>query len=331
MTPPVANGSGGRQEVTANGALAVLIKGWDQAKWAARFRALDPGRSIVEWPDISRVSDVAYAVCWKPEPGALANFSNLRAIFSLGAGVDHILCDPGLPDAPIVRVVDASLTGPMSEWIVFQVLLHHRQHLAYSVSQRAGKWRPRSQPLAREVSVGILGLGILGQDTGAKLLSLGFDVAGWSRSPKSIAGIRCFSGAEGLDAFLAGTDILVSLLPATPQTRVLVDRGLLAKLRQTGPLGGAVYINAGRGATQVEADILSALDSGVLAGASIDVFETEPLAATSPLWTHPRAVVTPHVAADSDPGAISRYVMAQIFEFEAGRRLTNIVRRDQGY
>ncbi|VAW16468.1 D-3-phosphoglycerate dehydrogenase [hydrothermal vent metagenome] len=313
------------------GALAVIVTDWGQSAWAKRFAALAPGRAIAEWPDISNPAQIAYAAVWRPEPGALAAFPNLKAIFNLGAGVDHLLDDPALPDVPVVRVVDDSLTAPMSTYIVAQVLLHFRQHLAYMEFQRQQRWKPLRQPHAGEMGVGILGLGTLGRDAAAKLLGLGFNVAGWSRSPKSIEGVRSFAGPGQLDDFLARTDILVSLLPATPATRGMVDRSLLARLRQGGPLGGAIYINAGRGATQVEADILAALEAGELAGASIDVFETEPLDRASPLWRHPRVVVTPHVAADTDLEAISRYVIEQIHKFEAGRPLANIVERSKGY
>ena len=313
------------------GALAVIVTDWGQSDWVRRFAALAPERIIAAWPDISDPAEIAYAAVWRPEPGALAAFPNLGAIFNLGAGVDHLLDDPDLPDVPVVRVVDDSLTAPMSTYIVAQVLLHFRQHLAYAEFQRQKRWKPLRQPKAGEMNVGILGLGTLGRDAAAKLRGLGFNVAGWSRSPKRIEGVESFTGAGQLDEFLARTDILVSLLPATPRTRGMVDRSVLARLRRDGPLGGAVYINAGRGATQIEADILAALDAGELAGASLDVFETEPLDAASPLWRHPYVVITPHVAADTDLDDISNYVIEQIVKFEAGQPLTHIVERARGY
>jgi glyoxylate/hydroxypyruvate reductase A len=176
-----------------------------------------------------------------------------------------------------------------------------------------------------------MGLGVLGEDAATKLAMLGFQVAGWSRSPKSIAGIQCHAGEEGLDAFLARSDILVVLLPLTAATRGIIDAKLLRKLAKDGPLGGPVLINAGRGGLQVEADILKCLAAGDLHAASLDVFETEPLPAESPLWHHPGVTVTPHIAADSDPRSIVTYIMGQIRRHETGEPLAHVVDRKRGY
>ncbi len=313
------------------GGLVVMVKDWGQPAWARHFAKHLPGRLVAEWPDITGADAITYAAVWRPDPGALAKYPGLKVIFNLGAGVDHLLDDPTLPDVPVVRLVDQSLTAPMSEYIVFQVLLHFRQHLAYSELQRQKRWKPQRQPRAGAVGVGILGLGTLGLDAAGKLVGLGFDVAGWSRSPKTVEGVAGFNGNAQLDAFLQRTDILVSLLPATPETRGIANRSLFARLRRDGPLGGAVYINAGRGATQNEADILAALEAGELAGASIDVFETEPLDADSPIWHHPGVVITPHVAADTDLDAAAMSIIAQITNFEAGRPLAHVVDRARGY
>ncbi len=317
--------------MASGGGLVVMVRDWDQPAWARHFAKCLPGRKIAEWPDISSADAIAYAAVWRPDPGALAEYPNLKVIFNLGAGVDHLLDDPTLPDVPLVRLVDDSLTAPMSEYVVFQVLLHFRRHLAYSEFQRQKRWKPLRQPRAGEVGVGIMGLGTLGVDAAKKLAGLGFDVAGWSRSPKTIEGIASFAGDAQFVDFLQRTDILVSLLPATPKTKGLADRSLFARLRRDGPLGGAIYINAGRGATQNETDILTALDAGELAGASIDVFETEPLDANSALWHHPRVVITPHVAADTDRDAAALAIIAQIVNFEAGRPLAHVVDPAQGY
>jgi glyoxylate/hydroxypyruvate reductase A len=176
-----------------------------------------------------------------------------------------------------------------------------------------------------------MGLGVLGSDAARKLKAMGFEVAGWSRSPKIVKGVDTFSGEDGLDAFLARTDILVSLLPLTDDTRGILDKDLFAKLAQNGRLGGPILINAGRGGLQVEADILAALDDGTLTAATLDVFETEPLPPDSPLWTHPAVTVTPHNAAPSDANTISAYVADQIRRFEAGESLANVVKRELGY
>jgi glyoxylate/hydroxypyruvate reductase A len=314
--------------------LSVLlaVTDWDPAPWLARFTALAPDRTVVTPETLADPASIRYALSWRHRPGALADLPDLRAIFSLGAGVDHVLADPRLPDVPIVRVVDPDLTARMSEWVVMQVLLHHRQFRRYD-RQQAGKiWaEDEAQPAAAEVRVGILGLGELGLDAARKLQAIGFDVAGWSRSRKSAPGLESFHGADGLDALLARTDILVCLLPLTPDTRGLLNASLFAGLARDGRLDGPFLINAGRGGLQVEADIVAALDAGVLKGASLDVFETEPLPAASPLWAYPNVFVSPHNAAVSAPGSIARYIAEQILAFERGEPLRNVVDRGRGY
>lgn len=312
-------------------AILLAMTGMDGNVWAERIRALDPGRDVRVWPQTGDTSQIAYAMAWKPEPGALAGLPNLKALFSLGAGVDALIGLPGLPEVPLVRVVDADLTMRMSEYVVLNVLLHHRRMLQAFADQRARIWDQRDQPAASAVRVGIMGLGELGRDAAFKLRMMGFRIAGWSRRPRSVEDVESFSGAEGLAPFLARTDILVVLLPLTPDTRGIIDHALLAGLARDGALGGPVLINAGRGGLQKEADILRALDDGTLLAASLDVFETEPLPQDSPFWSHPRVIVTPHVGADSDPDALARYLVGQVRRFEAGEGLQNVVDRTTGY
>jgi len=219
----------------------------------------------------------------------------------------------------------------MTEYVVLHVLMHHRQELYLRESQRVKRWAPKYQWPAAAINVGILGLGTLGLDAAEVLKRLGFQIAGWSRSEKQADGIESFHGAAQLDAFLARTDILVSLLPLTADTTGILDRKMFAKLRRSSPLGAPVMINAGRGRLQNEADILSCLDDGTLGSVSLDVFGQEPLPADSPFWTHPKVVLTPHNAADTDADAISRYVGEQIATFEAGGALRNLVDRVRGY
>ncbi len=318
------------------GALALLIQGggdnWQPRLWKERFQAVCPGRRVVLCPDDEvDPAEVHYAAVWKPPAGALAGFPRLRAIFNLGAGVDALMADRTLPDTPIVRVAVDDLTGRMTEYVVLHVLMHHRQQPYLWSCQRERRWAPKAQWAAGDIKVGILGLGTLGLDAANALRRLGFRVAGWSNSPKSFEGIESFHGREGLESFLKRTNILVCLLPLTPDTRHLLNRRLFAQLDRTSPLGAPVLINAGRGGLQVEADILACLDDGMLGAVSLDVFETEPLPAGSPLWSHPRAIVTPHNAADTDPEEISKYVADQIARFEAGRGLEYVVDRTRGY
>jgi glyoxylate/hydroxypyruvate reductase A len=320
----------------SKGTLVLSIQGgadnWSPQRWIERFNAVGNGRKVVLLPErIGDPDDVHYAAVWKPPAGALAAFRNLRVIFNLGAGVDALMADPTLPQVPVVRVAVDDLTGRMTEYVVLHVLMHHRQQLALRDNQSRKLWRPGAQWAAGAVTVGIMGLGTLGRDAAAVLRRIGFRVVGWSNSAKHIDGVECFSGRDGLAPFLAKTHILVGLLPLTPHTRHILNRRLFERLARNSPLGGPVLINAGRGGLQVEADILSCLDDGTLLAATLDVFATEPLPADSPLWSHPRVVVTPHNAADTDPDAISAYVADQIARFEAGAPLQNVVDVTRGY
>jgi glyoxylate/hydroxypyruvate reductase A len=318
------------------GTLALLIHGgtenWSPARWKKRFDEVCGDRPVWLVADGGdNPEDVHYAAVWKPAPGALAAFPNLRVIFNLGAGVDALMADKTLPQVPLVRVVVGDLTARMTEYVVLHVLMHHRQEPYLRESQRIKRWAPKFQWPASAVSVGILGLGTLGADAADVLRRIGFRVAGWSNSAKRIEGIECFHGKAQLDAFLQRTDILVSLLPLTPDTRHILNRDLFSKLNRTGPLGAPVVINAGRGGLQNEADILSCLDDGTLGAVSLDVFAQEPLPPQSLFWTHPKVVLTPHNAADTDPDEISKYVAARIARFEAGKPLENVVDPARGY
>ena len=275
---------------------------------------------------------VRYALSWCHPPGALKDLPNLRVILSLGAGVDHLFSDHALPDRPIVRVVDPDLTNRMSEWVVMHALVHLRQLRRYEQQQSERVWADdEQQPKASDIQIGVLGLGVMGKDAVSKLKALGFKVAGWSASPKSLPDVACFSGADGLKLLLTQTDMLVVLLPLTEATRGIINASLLSQLRQGGPLGGPILINAGRGGLQVEADILAALDSGALKGASLDVFEREPLPKDSRLWSHPAVYVSPHNAAISSPQAIAALVARQIEADERGEPLDHVVDRRRGY
>jgi glyoxylate/hydroxypyruvate reductase A len=313
-------------------AILLAVTGTDPQPWEARLRALAPQRDIRLWPDgLGEAADIAYACAWRAPRGLFARLPRLEAIFSLGAGVDHIFADPDLPDVPIVRIVDPDLSMRMTEYVVLHVLAYHRHQRLYDIQQRERIWREHAQPPASVVAVGVMGLGALGAAAAAALAKLGFRVAGWSRTAKTLAGIECFHGESGLEAFLRRSEILVCLLPATPATQGILDLKLLRKLKRDGAAGGAYLINAARGALQVEADILTALDEETLAGATLDVFAREPLPATSALWRHPKITVTPHNAAVSDPHALAANLLRQVERFEAGLPLEHIVDRARGY
>jgi glyoxylate/hydroxypyruvate reductase A len=219
----------------------------------------------------------------------------------------------------------------MTEYVVLHTLLYHRRQRLYDMQQRVRMWRDNEQPPARDVAVGVMGLGRLGLDAAEALCRLGFKVAGWSRNERTILGIETFYGIVGLHPFLRRTEILVCLLPATAATKGILNTTQFTELKRDGALGAAYLINAGRGALQVDADIISALDQGLLAGATLDVFPTEPLPVSSPLWVHPKVTVTPHNAAASTPRAIVANVLRQIDRHEIGIPLDHVVDRWRGY
>ena len=308
---------------------------WENLKSDRTFRQAMPECQFINWADAESkkadLSQVKYAVVWGPEPGLLGRCPNLEAIFSVGAGVDHIFSDPDLPDLPIVRFVDPMLTGPMVEWVVLQVLMQMRQQRRYDQQQRDHQWGELPQPSAPKFRIGIMGFGELGQACAHQLLGFGFTMNAWSNSPKDVDGVTSYFGNDQLSEFLANTDILVSLLPLTEATTGIINKQLIDGLAKDGPFGAPIIINAGRGGSQVESDILSALQDGRLHGASLDVFETEPLPADSPLWDQPNLIITPHAAAMSDPDALAAHVANQIARHEDGRGLENLVDRSLGY
>ena len=297
------------------------------ARWRSQLTRLTQQLDVRVWPEIGNPAEIDYALVWRPEPGFLASLPNLKLILSLGAGVDHLLGDPRLPrHLPIVRLVDPHMTDAMSEYVVLQVLRLHRCDLDYRAQQQAGIWRELDQPNAAERRVGILGLGELGQDAAKKLRALGFDVAGWSRSERTVAGVGSYAGAAGLAPLLGRSEILVCLLPLTAETEGIVDARTLALLPQ-----GAALVNAARGAHLVEEDLLAALASGQISAAVLDVFREEPLPNGHPFWHHPRIVITPHVAAFTNPSTAAPIILDNIRRFEQGLPLLNRIDPARGY
>ena len=313
-------------------AFLFILPTWPTDVWKAAMKKAAPEMDVRVWPDMGNVEDIDYCAAWLPPPGVVKGLPKLKVIMSLGAGVDAILKDATLPEnIPIVRVNDPDLTGRMTEYIVLHVLMHHRQQRRLDENQKKKVWDSFPTHAAGAVSVGIMGMGVMGTESAMKLRDLGFRVAGWSRSRKDIPGVKSFVGADEFDAFLARTDILVSLLPATPDTDGIINRDTIRKLSRKGPFGAPIVINAGRGRQQVAEDILAALDAGELHAATLDVFTVEPLPADSPLWTHPRVTITPHCAADSDPETICAYVANNIRRHQRGEALDNLVDRVRGY
>jgi glyoxylate/hydroxypyruvate reductase len=272
--------------------------------------------------------DIDYVLTFRPPHGVLKSLPHLKLTFSLGAGVDGILADPDYPKhVPLVRFVDHTLSREMAQYCVLHVLMHYRMQRFFDHAQAERKWRQALLPnRAEDTRVGILGLGEIGTLAAERLRNLHFTVAGWSRTRRNVPGIESFAGDNELPAFLARTDILICLLPLTPDTREILNATLFAQL----PLG-AFVINVARGGHLVEADLIAAIDSGHLSGATLDVFNIEPLPEDSPLWSHPKITVTPHIAAISEPRVAAQYVADGIARFERGEPLSNIVDPARGY
>ena len=299
----------------------------EDAEWVVRLAALLPGREVRPWDDPGPREAVRHAVVWCPPEGGLARFPTLEAIVSVGAGVDHVLRDRLLPrGVPILRTTGPDLVQRMREFVLLQVLAHHRGLWAMDRAQHEGRWTPRVPPPANRVTVGVMGLGTLGRGAAEALLAAGFRVAGWSASGRPVPGVEVFAGPPGLPGFLSRAAILVCLLPLTPATRGILDARLFDGLPR-----GAVLIALGRGEHLVEADLLAALEDGRLWAASLDVFREEPLPPGHPFWDHPRVHVSPHVAAMIDADVGAALVAANLERLERGEPPPDLANPQRGY
>ena len=300
----------------------------DYAAWRSHLVAQLPADETLVMPDDAFDADaIQIALVANPPPGGLTRYRNLRFVQSLWAGVEKLLADPTLPpNVTIARLVDPDLAQAMVEGVTAHVLALHRQAPVYAKAQFRREWTQLTQPLARDRRVGLLGLGELGRACAQALAAIGFDVAGWSVRPREIAGVRCFHGDDGKQALLARTDILVNLLPLTPQTQGILDNALFAQLPR-----GASIVNVARGAHLIEDDLLAALGTGQLDHAILDVFRSEPLPNDHPFWRHPGISVFPHVAAYSSPESAAAIAAANVRAFRAGAPLVGRVSRTNGY
>lgn len=297
------------------------------APWIRALQAELPDLEVYVWPDHGDAEAVEFALIWGPHAAEMGRFPNLKAMISLGAGVDHILEQRDRPpDVPIVRLVDPGLRTGMLEYVLYAVFRYHRRMPEYEMQQKRRVWIERRQYLPSERRIGILGLGEIGTVCAEVLERLGFDVIGWSRTKKEIHNVGCFYGNEALAAFLGQSSILICLLPLTPETAGVLNRDAFAALPP-----GAYLINVGRGGHVVEEDLMAALDSGHVAGATLDVFQTEPLPRDHPFWTHPNVTVTPHIAALTLPQTAAPTIAEIIQRARAGRPLLNVVDPERGY
>lgn len=299
----------------------------DPKSWLSAFSECSPEIEVRIWPNVGERSEITAALVFSPPLGLLSSLSNLQLIISKGFGVDHLFKDPELPrNVPIVRLVDPSAVNQMSQYTILAALRYHRRMDELEETWRRGEWRKVPPPDSAKTVVGVLGLGVLGRDVAEKLLMLGFSVRGWSRTAKDIPGITSFNGKTGLRPFLEGCHILVCLLALTPLTEGILNAETFAALP-----AGAFVINAGRGRHLVDEDLIQALDSGHLGGATLDVFHVEPLPPEHSFWTNPKVRITPHIAADGIARTAVPIVVENIRRAKLGEPLLNQVDPRRGY
>lgn len=296
----------------------------DPRVWVESLKRFDPDLDLVVYPEEHDPEEIDYAITWNHPPGIFKYYPNLKVIASMGAGVDHIMKDPGIPDnVKITRVVDEQLSEDMSTFIMALVLEHMRNISFHHCSK---SWEPRTYLRTGDVKIGIMGLGVLGKAAADLFLKSGFEVSGWSANSKKIKGVHTYSGEKGLEMFLANTSVLVCLLPLTPQTENILNRELFEKLPRN-----AYLINVARGQHLVEQDLLEMVDNGHLSGASLDVFRTEPLPEEHPFWTHPKVSITPHIASVTHPGSVVPQLMENYYRMKQKKKLKNLVSLKKGY
>lgn len=308
--------------------VAIYLPSKDNTDWWVKLmQRLLPGWDIVSMDALTDPSKVQYAVVWRPRTGDIARFPNLKAIVSVGAGIDHVLADSELPQGvPIIRTVGQDLTQRMKEYVALHVLRHHRDMPRQLLAQTERDWHSIVVPVAPNRVVGVMGLGNLGSAAARVLSQIGFATRGWSKSPKSIEGVEVFKGNEQLTPFLNGCEILVNLLPLTLTTTGILNSALFAELPE-----GACVINCARGPHLVDDDLLTALDEGRIKQATLDVFHTEPLPADHPFWTHPAITVTPHIASRIDAETGGSLIAENLKIFEATGTCPDVADAERGY
>lgn len=295
-------------------------------EWSALLAPYLPGVTICRAETVQNADDVHYALAWKPPQGFFAPYRNLKLLVNLGAGVDSLVGRDDLPDIPIIRLSDPDMARMMAGYVLFAVLRYARDIPAFERAQREQRWHYLHPREPSGIRVGVLGLGELGAYAALELARQGFDVRGWSRSQKEITGIRCHSGPESLNDFLSQSDILVTMLPLTPDTTGLLSAERLAQLPH-----GAAFINVSRGAIVDQAALTEALRSGQIAQATLDVFDREPLPPHDPLWRMENVLITPHLASVAIPASAARQVAENIHRAARGEPVTNQVFPARGY
>ena len=285
--------------------------------WLDGLQATFPGARVEQWQPGLEPAD--YAVVWAPPQQFFDEQTELKGIFNIGAGVDALMKLRLPAAAPVIRLDDAGMSVQMAEYVCHAVIRYFREFDGYEADTATGKWSYRKAQLRQDFSVGVMGLGVLGQRVCKALQQFEFPVVGWSRSEKSLDGIRCFSGEAGLPDFLAATRVLVCLLPLTPETENILRLENLQRLQP-----GAYVINVARGGHLVDDDLIALIDSGHLSGATLDVFRQEPLPPAHPFWHHPKITVTPHTSARTLRGESIAQIAGKIRALHSGAALASI-------
>ena len=292
--------------------------------WVEGLQKAFPQAEVFAWTPGAPVAD--HAIVWAPPQQFIDEQSGLKTLFNIGAGVDALLQLRLPPSLKVVRLDDAGMSVQMAEYVCHAVIRHFREFDAYDVDTQSGKWSYRKPRIRTDFSVGVMGLGVLGERVAKALQVFEFPVLGYSRSPKDLPGIRSFSGAEGLTDFLQATRVLVNLLPLTAETENILNHSTLSQLQK-----GGYVINVARGKHLVEEDLITLIDSGHLAGATLDVFRTEPLPAEHPLWRHPKITVTPHTSARTLREESIAQIVGKIQALQRGEPINGVVDPQRGY
>ncbi len=307
--------------------ILIVSQGRDVTPWVDALKARNPDLEVYVYPETGLKEEVDFALAWNHPLGVFTEFPNLKCIASMGAGVDHILKDTELPaDAVITRVTNDNLTKDMAMFNVALVMNYMRGLTHFKTDKNTATWQPKPYLRPEDVTIGVMGMGVLGTHTALQLKQLGFKVQGWAKSAKSLDDINVFRGNDELDAFLAEINILICLLPLTTETANILNKSTFKKLPQN-----AFVINVARGEHLVEADLIEMIDKGHLSGASLDVFRTEPLPADHPFWEHPQINVTPHIASVTDPTSAVAQILENYERLQVQEPLFNVVSQTKGY
>lgn len=305
----------------------VIINPKGVEPWISALKQVDPNLDIRTFPNDSNREEISFALTWRHPYGIFKDYPNLKCISSMGAGVDHLLNDSELPTQVVItRLVDPYLAQDMAEFVLSLIMNHLRDLNAFKIKQTQAIWKPGEYLRIKDVKVGIMGVGAIGKKVAMELQKTGFNVIGWARTPKEKTNFTVHVGKDGLSGFLNSSDILVCVLPLTPETKGIINKENLQQLPKN-----AFVINVGRGDHVVDDDLLQLISEGHLSGASLDVFSQEPLPSKNALWKHPRINITPHIASLTNPISVAEQIVENYHRMKEGKSPLNIVSKAKGY